>query len=562
MEKINQNSSTAAIRYDAKRDFFWLFLRPWLWIPRLVEILVSISALAIVLTIQGSSKNEDIQKRIAKQILLTITNLGPCFIKIGQALSTRPDLVRKDWLEELTKLQDNLPPFPHEQALEILEKELGAPADQLFREFPKIPIAAASLGQVYKAKLHGDYWVAVKIQRPDLEFSIRRDLSIIRVLCRIIGPILPLNLGVGLDEIVDEYGKNLFEEIDYELEAQNANRFRALFSNNPAVTIPKVEQLLSTKKVITTSWVNGIKLQNKDELGGKDIDLDALIRSGVISGLQQLLEFGFFHADPHPGNMFALSGQTQGLGHIAYVDFGMMDSISNQDRLTLTSAIVNIVNENFCDLASNFQKLGFLSNEYDTNKIVPVLRKVLSGALDNSVGSFNFKKITDQFSELMYKYPFRVPARFALIIRAVVSQEGLALRLDPDFKIIKIAYPYVAKKLISGESKELLEILLNVIFTKDGILRVERVENLLDILIESAQDSDSELLPIAKTGLNLIMSNDGYILRKNLLLSMIKDEKLNTNEIKQLLRIIRKKFSPKKIAKGILKRLNPYKPNI
>ena len=197
--------------YDFKRDLSWLLLRPWILLPRIIQIIFSLSSLVISLLIQGSSKNSEIQQKLAQKIFNTLKNLGPCFIKVGQALSTRPDLVRKDWLEELTKLQDNLPPFDHNEALKILDKELGSTHEEIFEYFPNKPCASASLGQVYKARLNKKYFVAVKIQRPNLTFIIRRDIVIIKILGILSSPILPLNLGIGLGEIIDEFGKSLFE---------------------------------------------------------------------------------------------------------------------------------------------------------------------------------------------------------------------------------------------------------------------------------------------------------------------------------------------------------------
>ncbi len=180
-------------------------------IGRLVVVLTRLAGLALALAIQGSSRDRGVQERLARRILTTLTVLGPCFIKVGQALSTRPDLVRRDWLEQLTQLQDNLPPFPHEIALALIEQELGAPVEQLFAEFPHYPVAAASLGQVYRARLHDGHWVAVKVQRPNLPYLLRRDLAIIRLLGVATAPLLPLNLGFGLAEIIDEFGRTLFE---------------------------------------------------------------------------------------------------------------------------------------------------------------------------------------------------------------------------------------------------------------------------------------------------------------------------------------------------------------
>ena len=540
--------------YDPARDLRWLLLRPWLLVSRLLVVAWQLSSLGLVLVVQGNSSDAEVQKQLGRRILHTLTALGPCFIKVGQALSTRPDLVRRDWLDQLTQLQDNLPPFPHAIALATIERELGAPADQLFEQFPDFPVAAASLGQVYKAQLSDGHWVAVKVQRPNLPWILRRDLVIIRLLAVLTAPLLPLNLGFGLGDIIDEFGSTLFEEIDYRLEANNAERFADLFANQSEVTVPRVERFLSSEHVLTTQWINGTKLQERQALEARNLDPAALIRTGVIAGLQQLLEFGYFHADPHPGNLFALTGKTGALGHVAYVDFGMMDSISDSDRLTLTSAVVHLINRDFRALAHDFICLGFLNPKADLEPIIPALEDVLGGALGENVGSFNFKAITDRFSELMYDYPFRVPARFALIIRAVVSQEGLALRLDPGFKIINVAYPYVARRLLAGDTSEMREKLLEVLFDPEGRLRIERLENLLAV-VEADQSGGTALLPVAGAGLKLLLGQEGSSLRQRLLLTLVRDDRLNTEDLRSLLRLLQRTFGPQRLAQRLIQRL-------
>jgi len=543
--------------YAPGRDLLWLMLRPWVAVPRLIQVIWSLTGLILLLLVRGGSSDAEVQRSLARSILNTLTGLGPCFIKVGQALSTRPDLVRRDWLDELTRLQDDLPAFPHAIALKRIEAELGAPAHELFEEFPDHPVAAASLGQVYKARLQGDAWVAVKVQRPGLQFILRRDLVLIRLLGVITAPLLPLNLGFGLGDIIDEFGRSLFEEIDYEQEAANAERFAAMFADNPAVYVPRVERMLSSRRVLTTAWVDGAKMRDSKELLDLRMDPTALIRTGVISGLQQLLEFGYFHADPHPGNLFARQGRSGDLGHIGYVDFGMMDSISNSDRLTLTGAVVHLINKDFEALAKDFQTLGFLSPTADLRPIIPALEEVLGGSLGDSVGSFNFKAITDRFSELMFDYPFRVPARFALIIRAVVSQEGLALRLDPQFRIIAVAYPYVARRLLAGDTSEMRDKLLEVIFDAEGRLRIDRLESLLAVVGQDAPAPGKELLPVAGAGLRLLFSRDGADLRKLLLLNLIRDDRLHTDDVRALAALIGRTFGPGRIAGGLLQQLNP-----
>ncbi|MFQ6537445.1 MULTISPECIES: ABC1 kinase family protein [Aphanothece] len=545
----------APLGYAPREDLRWLLRRPGMLVGRLVFVLWQLASLALALLVQGSSTDRRVQQRLGKRILDTLTSLGPCFIKVGQALSTRPDLVRRDWLDQLTQLQDNLPAFPQAVALRTIEAELGAPVEQLFELFPDYPVAAASLGQVYKALLPDGHWVAVKVQRPDLPLILRRDLVIIRLLAILTAPLLPLNLGFGLDEIIDEFGRTLFDEIDYRKEADNAERFAALFASHPEVTVPRVERQLSTQRVLTTSWIHGTKLQERQVLEARHLDPTALIRTGVVAGLQQLLEFGYFHADPHPGNLFALPGRTGPLGHVGYVDFGMMDSISNADRLTLTGAVVHLINRDFRALAQDFVTLGFLHPSTDLEPILPALEEVLGGALGENVGDFNFKTITDRFSELVFDYPFRVPVRFALIIRAVVSQEGLALRLDPDFKIIRVAYPYVARRLLAGDTAEMREKLLEVLFDRDGRLRIERLESLLGVLEDDGPSTD--LLPVVGSGLKLLFGPDGASLRQRLLLTLVRDDRLHTDDLRALADLLRRTFSARKLASGLLARLNP-----
>ena len=543
------------MQYTPNKNLIWLLLRPWILLPRIIYILLTIFFFVLRLAFQGASKDRNVQKDLSKYLFNVITDLGPCYIKLGQALSTRPDLVKQDWLTELTNLQDNLPPFDHKIALKIVEKELGAPANILFDEFPNKPIASASLGQVYKAKISKNNCVAVKVQRPNLEFIIKRDIVILKLLANFLAPFLPLNIGVGIGEIIDEFGRALFEEINYEKEAKNAQKFARLFKNNPQVIIPKVEKSFSSKKVITTSWIEGVKLKDRNEIAQNNLVPSSFIRTGVISGLQQLFEHGYFHADPHPGNMFALGGGDQKNGNIAYVDFGMMDSISDFDRLTLIKAIVHLINNEFLLLAKDFQKLGFLSEDQDLELLVNPLKEVLGDSLGKEVGNFNFKEITDKFSKLMYDYPFRVPSRFALIIRAVVSQEGLALRLDPEFKIVKIAYPYIAKKLLTDNSDEIVDILLEVIFDKNGRIQIDKLESLFNILFKDSVDINADLIPVANASLKLFAGEKGSEVRKNLLLSLIKNDKIELKDAEKLFTLLKETFSPIKLAKNAVKKI-------
>ncbi|HEY9847755.1 MAG TPA: AarF/ABC1/UbiB kinase family protein, partial [Candidatus Caenarcaniphilales bacterium] len=333
-----------------------------------------------------------------------------------------PDLVRQDYLDELVFLQDQLPPFPTPEAFATIEAELGRPAVQIFQKISPEPVAAASLGQVYQGRLFNGEEVAIKVQRPNLLPILTLDLCLIRWAAAWISPWLPLNLGHDLTLIVDEFGTKLYEEIDYLHEGRNAEKFAYNFRNDQSIKVPQIHWQFSSTRVLTLEWIDGFKLTGTQCIIQSDISTDQLIRVGVTAGLRQLLEFGFFHADPHPGNLFALRD-----GRMAYIDFGMMDQLDQATKEQLVDALVHLINRDYIELAQDFVQLGFLTADTDIQPIVPALESVLGDIMGASVRDFNFKTITDRFSELMYDYPFRVPAKFALIIRSLVTQEGVAL---------------------------------------------------------------------------------------------------------------------------------------
>ena len=387
--------------------------------------------------------------------------------------------------------------------------------------------------------------MAVKVQRPGLASRLTLDIFLIRWICGWVSPYLPLNLGHDLTLIVDEFGTKLFEEIDYLQEGRNAEQFASNFQNCDYVKVPTIYWRYTSRRVLTLEWIEGYKLTGSNEFIEADMDRSAVIRIGVISGLQQLLEFGFFHADPHPGNLFALPGDSEtGIpDRMAYIDFGMMDQLEQNTKENLVDAVVHLINKDYQDLAEDFIKLGFLAPGTDISPIVPALEQVLGDILGQKVSEFNFKTITDSFSELMYDYPFRVPAKFALIIRSIVTQEGLALSINPDFKIVDIAYPYVARRLLTGETPELRRRLLEALF-KEGKFRWDRLENMLRI---ARTDADFDLFPTAQLGIQYLLSEEGDYLRRKLLLALIEDDRLHTPEVQRLWDLIKDDLQPERI---------------
>lgn len=525
--------------------------RPWLAWGRLLRIILSFAGFLFSLKWdEWQNQVEQNKGKRATQLRQLLTNLGPTFIKVGQALSTRPDLIRKDFLEELVKLQDQLPPFDHDLAQHIIETELNRSIDEIFSEFSPKPVAAASLGQVYRGRLITGEEVAVKVQRPHLRPVITKDLYLMRWAATWLSPWLPLNLGHDLTLIVDEFGTKLFEEIDYMNEGRNAEKFATNFRDDLQVKVPTIYWRYSSTHVLTLEWINGFKLTDIQSIRQAGLDPETIIQIGVTSGLQQLLEHGFFHADPHPGNLFAVPD-----GRMAYIDFGMMDQLEETTKETLVDALVHLVNKDYTDLAEDFVKLGFLAPKTNIAPIVPALEAVLGNAIGKNVGDINFKTITDEFSELMYEYPFRVPAKFALIIRSLVTQEGIALTLNPNFKIVEVGYPYIARRLLTGESPALRRRLLNVLF-KDGKFQWQRLENLISI---ARTDQQFDVVPTARMGLQYLLSEEGKFLRRQLVLALTEDDRLHTDEVQRLWDLVKDDLPPNRllnVAVGILTELS------
>ncbi|MEM6252110.1 MAG: AarF/ABC1/UbiB kinase family protein [Cyanobacteria bacterium P01_D01_bin.156] len=526
-------------RYDAVAiaDYYRFRLITVFWRALSVALMLGSFVLGLVFDRVLGQQQANEPKRAA-QLRKILTDLGPTFIKVGQALSTRPDLVNPKFLDELIKLQDQLPPFDTYIANRIIEKELGRTADEVYSYISTEPVAAASLGQVYKARLYTGEQVAVKVQRPGLVPIICRDLYLMRWAAGWIAPWLPLNLGHDLTLIVDEFGSKLFEEIDYLNEGRNAEAFAANFADESKVKVPAIYWRYTSTRVLTLEWIDGIKLTDIEKVKAAGLDSDTLVTIGVSSGLRQLLEFGFFHADPHPGNLFALAD-----GSMAYIDFGMMDQLSQGMKETLVDSVVHLINQEYDKLADDFVKLGFLTPDVDVRPIVPALEAVFDGAIGESVGNFNFKSITDEFSKVMYEYPFRVPAKFALIIRSLVTQEGLALTLNPEFKIVEIAYPYVARRLLMGETESLRQRLIEVLF-KNGRFQWQRLENMIRI---AQSDQGFNLIPTAGLGMQFLISDEGRYLRQQILSALTEDNRLHTEEVARLWDLVKEDLQPNQI---------------
>ncbi|KGG13754.1 MULTISPECIES: ABC1 kinase family protein [Prochlorococcus] len=487
---------------------------PYRFIKRLWATLIPITLFLLGVgwdKLLGLLKNKEKARARAKEFADLLVSLGPAFIKAGQALSTRPDIVPSIVLEELAQLQDQLPGFDPKLAMECIEEDLKVNKKDIFKSIEIEPVSAASLGQVHKGVLINGEKVAVKVQRPGLREQITLDLYIVRNIARWLKANIKI-IRSDLIALIDELGKRVFEEMDYINEANNAIKFKDLHINNKNIAVPKVYTEHTSRRVLTMEWIEGVKLTDIEKVKQLGISPDEMIEIGVNCSLQQLLEHGFFHADPHPGNLLALED-----GRLCYLDFGMMSEVSRESRTGLIQAVVHLVNRSFDKLSKDFVQLGFLSKEVNLMPIVPAFETVFGTALELGVSKMDFKSVTDDLSGVMYKFPFKLPPYYALIIRSLITLEGIALSVDPEFKILGAAYPYFAKRLMEDPDPQLRKSLKEMLF--DG--ETFRWNRLNELMLSAAKQTDIDIENLLDRVLDFLFSAKGGILRKELVEAVV-----------------------------------------
>lgn len=535
-------------------------------VARAINIMVRLGTYFGCLWWDRVTGHEDTPDRVrlrAQQARDMLTTLGPSFIKAGQVLANRPDIVREDYMNELCVLQDDVPPFPDEVAFATIEKQLGRPLGEIFSSISERPVAAASLGQVYKAVLRdtGEE-VAIKVQRPGVEPIIFRDLVIFRALGAAVNTLARRRLGCNAELIVDEFGEKLLEELDYMQEARNIEEFRRNFASDPTVKIPWVRRDLCSSQVIVMEWIDGIRCTDVPGIMSSGVDVDNFIKVGVVSGLRQLLEFGLFHGDPHPGNIFCLRD-----GRIAYVDFGNVAQLSNANKQVLVDAVVHAVNEDYQEMAGDFIKLGFLTPGTDIEPIVPALEKIWRDSKGQSLADFNFRTVTSKFNELVYQYPIRIPERYSLVIRSLLTQEGICLTLKPQFHFLEVAYPYVARRLLTDDDPALRDRLIQVLF-QGGKFQWARLMNLIQLARDGAVGPSRATggaagavgAGAAVGGLDLndtvndalrLLATDAK-LRGQLLEALTEDNRLHVDELARLIAMLGPDVDPPRLVRRVV----------
>ena len=406
--------------------------------------------------------------------------LGSTFIKIGQFVSSRSDLLPKEYIEALSELQDSLPPLPFEDIKETIETELRKSIDKVFKSIDPEPIASASIGQVHKAELLNGFHVIIKVQRPNLNILFQKDLSILRYLAIYFEQYTKIGKERGWIQIIDEIGKTLFEETDFIQEGKNADHLRKNLKYEEQVYIPKIFWQCTTKKIIVIEYVSGIKITDIESLRQKNLDPKEVTITLVNAYFKQFFEDGFYHADPHPGNIVVKDD-----GTIVFYDFGMVGRINESVRNELANVLLSIVKNDTDTLLSSLNNLKLIKPDTDIEPIKKIIEQAVYDYYDGGkLNSLNLDGLEADIKKIIEEKPFVLPSKFTYTLRMTGALEGVCRTLDPDFSLIKVAKPYlqnwIKNNLVQSESKWSY---LKAIFPKQNKL-IEKLKVYAEVIKE------------------------------------------------------------------------------
>ncbi len=379
------------------------------------------------------------QRSVPERVRLTIEQLGPTFIKLGQILSTRPDLLPPDYIDELSKLLDTAPPVPSEEILAELEQELGASPTQLFKHFELEPIASASIGQAHRAVLHNGESVIVKVQRPGIQRIVEADLDLLARQARFLENRLALAREYRIAALVDEFSRTLRDELDYAHEGRNTDRLRRNSEGDPRVLVPWVHWDLTTRRVITLQELHGVKLSHPELLRAEGHDLSTIAEAIVDIYLKQVFVDGFFHADPHPANILVCNGR------IGFVDCGMIGYLTPQTKDLMADLLVSLLSQDVGQVAQVIIRLGAMDEPGDVQDLHRDIQRLFVRYYGLALDEVRLDESLDDLMMVAFRHRIHLPADLTILARAVAVLEGLARTLDPDLVLVEKAQPFVMR---------------------------------------------------------------------------------------------------------------------
>ncbi|CAM8917156.1 unnamed protein product [Rhodiola kirilowii] len=535
--------------YDPEEVAEYFSYRPQVVALRLLEVFAYFALAGIRLRLSNTGKQELApetdwnvsQYNFGMVLKETMLNLGPTFIKVGQSLSTRPDIIGKEIATALSELHDQIPPFPRTEALKIIEDELGSPAQSFFSYISEEPVAAASFGQVYRASTTDGNCVAVKVQRPNLRHVVVRDIYILRLGLGLLQRVLKRNFDPRA--YADELGRGFVGELDYNLEADNAINFKEAHSRFPFISVPIIYRNLSNRRVLTMEWIEGesprdLLIQATGDASDTRSErqlLDArrrlldLVTKGVEAALIQLLETGLLHGDPHPGNLRYTSSAQFG-----FLDFGLICRMQRKHQFAMLASVLHIVYGDWASLVYALKDMDVARPGVNLNNVIMDLEDAIGEVeIKDGIPNVKFSRVLGKVWSVAFKYHFRMPPYYTIVLRSLASLEGLAVAADPNFKTFEAAYPYVVSKLLKDNSAATRKILHSVVLTKQKEFRWERLGLFLRVgaisleqlvsskgnssFLASANMKKATIFDAANLILLLLSSKEGAVLRRLLI---------------------------------------------
>ena len=424
----------------------------------------------------------------------TAVQLGVLMIKLGQFLSSRADLLPEQALAVLTSLQDEVPAEPFSHVVSVIEEELGKPIEHIFSALEHTATAAASLGQVHKAILASTgEKVAVKVQRPHIEQLVRMDLGSLKFVIRVISRFVATGTFIDLMGVYREFERTVYEEIDYVTEAANCKRFQEMFQDDPTIYIPAVYEDFTTRRVLVLEWIDGIKINDYAALEAAGIDRLEVANRTVQAYFHQFFDEGFFHADPHPGNIFVKRG-TPGNGPIIeFVDFGMVGSLTKSMMKAMRDLFLSFVTRDSEMMVQALSQLGFIgegANRAAIERGLSLMLEQFYGMTLGEVREMDMPEVVDEVGKLLYGQPFQIPAQFTFTGRAVSTLVGVSTGLAPDFNFIDVAAPYARKFLgidTEGIGRTIQQLLSQLLETVNTLLKMPRTIERILTKLEAGQ---------------------------------------------------------------------------
>jgi ubiquinone biosynthesis protein len=374
------------------------------------------------------------KKNLAKRIRLVLQELGPTYIKFGQLLSTRADILSPEYIEELRELQDEIPGIEYEEIEQVLIKELGKNYEEYFINIEKKPVAAASIAQIHQATLKSGEEVVLKIQRPGIKKKIEVDLEILSYFAKLLNERDIIPEFIEPSKILSEFENELNKEIDFTREIANINRFKKNFSDNKHIIIPDIYEDLSSRRLIIMEEIKGIKLKEVSDANRDKIKAPFLARLGARALFKQVLIDGFFHADPHPGNIFVVDQNK-----LAYIDFGLVGQITDEDTDVFATLFIALLKQDVDIIVEKLIEIGITFEKINRRKLKLDIKDLLNRYYSRSLKEIDFSLVFDDMQRIIYKYHIRMPEEFYLLMRAIGVSEGVGVSLDPNFNLVDMS---------------------------------------------------------------------------------------------------------------------------